>query len=923
MNATPRTLIVSVLGASMLLAACGGESTEALLTSARAYLVKKDSKAAVVQLKNVLQQKPDSAEARFLMGKALLNADDAASASVELRKALDLKQPAAQVLPLLARSLVAERQYQKLVEQFGEVDLAEPAAAADLKTSIATAYAALAKADKTQAAVRAALLAVPDYPATLMLQARLATDERKFDEASALIDKVIAATPTDPQAWDYKGEILFLGKGDMAGAAAAYRNALSIEPGHVAARSDLIKLLLAQRDLKGAAEQVDELRKTLPKNPQTMFFDAQLAFLNQNPKKALELIQQVLKSAPENAMVLQLAGAVEFSNGSLLEAERSLSKALQLSPNLPVARRKLAQTFLRLGQPAKALAALQPLLAKSDADAQAYSLAGEAYLLTGDLGQAEANFAKAVKLDPKNTQSRTALAMMKLKSGGVDATATELRNIASDDKGTPADLALVSVYIRSKDFTRALKAIDAIETKQPDKPMAANLRGRVQLLRKDVAEARRSFEHALAIDPLYIPAATSLATLDLADKKPEAAKKRFDAVLAIDPKNLQALLAIAEMRAREGGSKEEIAGLLSNAVKLNPTAPGPRLLLINLYLSHQDVKSALTAAQDAGAALPDSAEVLEALGRGQMAAGDTNQAMASFNRLAVLAPQSPLAYMRLAGVYLTAKNTAAAEQSLRRLLAITPSFLPAQQALFDIALADKRPQDALLVARTIQKQRPDAVIGFMLEGAAEASRNNLAAAAEVYRSTLKKFPSTQPAVRLHSVLVALGQDANADKLAASWTAGHPKDVEFLAYLGELALARGNYAAAETHFRSVIAIRPDIAAVLNNLALVMVALHEPGALAYAEKADKVQPNTPVLMDTLATVLAAEKQIGKALEIQKKALALTPFSPELQLNLAKLHIQAGDKIAARSELETLARMGDTFAGQSEVSRLLKAL
>ena len=925
MSTFSRIPTVAVLGLSLLLAACAGDSTDELIKSARAYLAKNDGKAAIVQLKNVLQLKPDSAEARFLLGKALLDADDPVSASVELRKALDLNQPALQVAPLLARSLLAEGQYQKLVDQFAEVDLPEPAAVADLKSSVATAYAALGKPEKSRTAVAVALRAVPDYPQALMLQARLAADERKFDEASALIEKVIAATPSDPQAWIYKGELLYLGNGDtnMAGAAAAYRKALSIKPGHAGARSHLIALLLSQHDLVGAAEQIDELRKTQPRTARTMVFDAQLALLNQNPKKALESIQQARKSAPDDVRVLQLAGAIEFSNGLLLEAERSLGKALQLAPNSPFARRKLAQTLIRLGQPAKALTVLQPLFTKAESDAQTYSLAGEAYLLTGDLSRAEANFAKAVKIDPKNTGSRTALALTKLKSDGLDATTTELRDIASTDVATPADFALVSVYLGSKDFTRALKAIDAIEAKQPNKAMVASLRGRVQLMRKDAAEARRSFERALAIDPLYIPAATSLASLDLADKRPVDARKRFESVLAIDPKNLRALLALAEIRSLGGSSKEEIAGLLTNAVKLNPTEPEPRLLLVNLYLNQRDAKSALTVAQDAAIALPDSTAVLDALGRAQMAAGETNQAIQSFNKLVGMEPESPQAYVRLAGVHVATRNTATAEQNLRRALAITPSFLPAQQALFDIAIADKRPQDALLIARTIQKQRPDAVVGFMLEGAAEASRNNLAAAAEVYRNALKKFPSTQPAVRLHSTLVALRQDANAEKLAASWTVAYPTDVEFLAYLGELAMARGNYAAAETRFRNVIAIRPDIAAVLNNLALVMVKLQKPGALAFAERADKVQPDTPALMDTLATALAGEKQIDKALEVQKKALALAPSNPVLKLNLARLYIESGNKAAARVELETIVKLGDKFAGQAEVDRLIKAL
>ena len=55
---------------ALLLSGCGGKSDGELLTSAKAYLQKRDSKAAVIQLKNLLQANPSSAEARFLLGVA-------------------------------------------------------------------------------------------------------------------------------------------------------------------------------------------------------------------------------------------------------------------------------------------------------------------------------------------------------------------------------------------------------------------------------------------------------------------------------------------------------------------------------------------------------------------------------------------------------------------------------------------------------------------------------------------------------------------------------------------------------------------------------------------------------------------------------------------------------------------------------------
>ena len=48
----------------------------------------------------------------------------------------------------------------------------------------------------------------------------------------------------------------------------------------------------------------------------------------------------------------------------------------------------LVASYLRAGQPAKALASLQPVLSQIDQDAALLSLAGETYLQNGDASKA-------------------------------------------------------------------------------------------------------------------------------------------------------------------------------------------------------------------------------------------------------------------------------------------------------------------------------------------------------------------------------------------------------------------------------------------------------------------------------------------------------------------------------------------------------
>jgi FimV-like protein len=78
-----------------------------------------------------------------------------------------------------------------------------------------------------------------------------------------------------------------------------------------------------------------------------------------------------------------------------------------------------------------------------------------------------------------------------------------------------------------------------------------------------------------------------------------------------------------------------------------------------------------------------------------------------------------------------------------------------------------------------------------------------------------------------------------------------------------------------------------------------------------------------MDTLAMALAQDKQLPRALEVQRKAVQAQPDNGALRLNLAKIYLESGDKVAARGELDTLAKLGDNFPAQSEVTQLLKGL
>jgi len=924
-----RTLPVSLCALTLaLLVGCsgggGGGSDTEQIAAAKALLAKNDNKAAIIQLKSALQKNAKSGEGRYLLGKTLLESGDPVAAIVELLKAQELQVSDDQVIPELARAMLAVGDSAKLMAQYGSTVLKGEQPNVDLKTSLATAYAIKGDTPKSRETIDAALKTLPNFAPAIIMQARLFAAEGKIDEALTLLDKASDSDPKSERASLLKGEFLLFGKRDPDAALVSMRKALSINPNSVPAHAAIANILMQKGQVEETKAEYEQLKKVAPAHPETVLLESHLAFAAGDLNKSRELNDKLLKGMPENLRALELAGATELRWKNYAKAEAHLGQALKLVPSAARPRMLLAQTYLKSGQADKALALLKPVIESPQADAMSLTLAGEAYLQNGDNKRSEEAFARATKIAPENASVRTSAAIAQVARGDTSSNAlSQLETLASGDKDTRADLALISARLQQKDLDGALKAIAALEKKTPDAPMPLLLRGRVLLLKKDQAGAGKAFEAAAAKDPSYFPAVASVAAMDIAAGKPELARPRFEAFLKANPKSFQAKMAIAEMEARTGATLATVAATLRDAAKISPTEPAPHLMLVRRLIDSGDAKAGLVAAQDASALLPNNLDIQEALGEAQIAAGDGQRAISTFKKLSSANPKKVSYAVRLADAYRANKDADSAISALKQALEIQPELGSARIALVGLLLQEKRASDALTVARAEQTRNPKSGLGFQLEAEVEASRKNWDATVAAVRSAIKVEPSPAMHSRLHAALNAAGKAAEADKLAADWTKEHPKDPVFRYYMGDLALSRNELPKAEAIYREVIELQPSNALAMNNVAWLLAQQGKPGAVAMAEKANALLPDRAALVDTLAVALEAEKQIPKAIEAQVRALRLQPNDPNMTLRLGKLYIKSGDKARARAELEALSKLGDKFAGQAEVASLLKTL
>lgn len=921
---TPRkTFAATALALTLLAAGCGKGSPDEMLASAKDYLSKNDGAAATIQLKNALSKNPDLAEARFLLGRALLDSGDAMAAEVELRKALDLKFAPDQVSPVLARALLAQGQLKKLLDQYENSTPGTGDAAADMKATLGQAHASLGQFDKARAAFEDALKTNADYARARLGLARLQAMEKNISGALETVEAILAKSPQNADAWHFKADLLRAAD-KREQAIEAYGKAIAINPKLLSAHAAIIMTRLRDQKLDLAAKQFEAMGKVGPKQPLTLYMQALLAYSKKDLPAARAAAEALLKVQPNSPIALQIAGIVAFENRSDLQAQEYLNKALKAAPRLDFGRRVLTLSYLRSAQPVKALATLKPVLHEGETDPVWFALAGDVYMQNGEVQTAEEFFVRATKVDPKNARSRTSLALARMQLGHGEQAFADLEQIAASDNGITADMALISSALRLRQIDKALNAIARLEKKQPDNPVVFNLRGNTLAAKGDNKGARENFEHALRLNAAYFPAAASLARMDLAEKKPDDASKRFESVLAKDPKNVQSLMAIAELRMRAGAKPEEVSGILAKAIAAAPEDPAPRMALIKLHMQLKDNNKAVGATRDAIAALPDKPEILDLAGRVMQQTGDTNQALAYYGKLTTLLPSAAPPYLRMAEIQLAAKNKDAARASINKGLAAQPDSIPLQRAMIMLDVEASRFTEALDRARELQKTHLKDIAGHVLAGDIHVAQKAWAEAANAYRGGLKVSEnSTDLAQRLSAALNAGGLSTESNRFADAWLKAHPKDVKFRAFLADTANGRKDYAAAATHYRTLLADQPKNPALLNNLAWTLGQLHDPKALSYAEEANKIAPNQAQIMDTLGMLLVDKGDVDRGVDVLRKAVELAPQSTDIRFNLAKALLKSNNKTDAKKELDTLTKLGEKFAGQAEVSKLLQGL
>jgi putative PEP-CTERM system TPR-repeat lipoprotein len=921
-----RPALAATIALLFMLPACKGQrDAQALLADAASYRQKGELKAAVIQLKNVIQQQPDNAQARAMLGEVYVEQGDPVSADKELRRARMLGAARESVLPLLGKALLMQGQFQKVLDEIKQEDGVK--IAASINVLRASALLGLGQADAARTTLAQALQSEPGHADALLATARLAMVDRQTEVAMGKVEQVLSAAPNNTDALRLKGDMLRMqGLNDQA--ATAYQRILALQPNNAQANIDLANLLIDASKLAEARTHIEAARKSMPASLTVLYALALLDFREGKNQASLDSLLQILRAAPEHMPSVLLAGAVRLAMGSPQQAEAHLRVFLQAYPLHPYATKLMASIQLGNGNPSGALQLLAPLLSGDNQDVEVFAVAGEANLRLRRFSEATALFEKASALRPSTPMLRTALALSKMGSGDTQRAIGELETankleLASDPaaKSSRTAVLLVMSYLRAGSVDKALELVNSME-KQGNNPLIQNLKGGVYLARRDLDQARASFMAAGKLDPSYLPALDNLAQLDALEGHPEQALKRYAAAQLGAPKNGALMEALARQYAIMG-NKVEAQKWLERAHAEQPESVPAALRLADFYLRSGTTDKAMVLARQVQASHQANPEALAMLARVQYTANDYPAALESYAKLAVLLPDSPMVHTHIAMVHIANKNETSALVSLKRALAMQPDMLDAQLTQIRILLEQKRFAEAQAVIATVKKQLPASPVPLQLEGDLLMAQDRSAAAVTVYDKAHAIDKAGPSLVLVATALTKSGKTAEADLRLASFLKERPRDLPARLYLASSKLVRNDYKGAAEQFEAALKLDPTHLAALNDLAWTYLQLKDARAAGLAERAYKIADSNPAVIDTLGWIYVSNGNPARGLPLLKKAATLAPRAGDIRFHLGVGLARTGDKLNARKEFEQLLAENKDYARRDEVKAMLAAL
>lgn len=234
----------------------------------------------------------------------------------------------------------------------------------------------------------------------LILQSRYAAQLKHYDEASALLDQVLAIDPTLHEVSIIKSRIL-TAQGHHEAAALIVKQVLKENPGNNELRLQYARMLVEQRNMDAATVQYDILHKKLPADGEIALSLALLYVETKKLDEAVGALQHLISIGKKVSIANYYLGRISQSES---EDKQAISHYLRVTKGDYVfdAQLRIGILLSVLGKPDEGLAKLESLAEEQTS----WNLRVKAYLAQGEVLRSQNRFKEGVEMYSRALQQK-------------------------------------------------------------------------------------------------------------------------------------------------------------------------------------------------------------------------------------------------------------------------------------------------------------------------------------------------------------------------------------------------------------------------------------------------------------------------------------------------------------------------------------
>jgi tetratricopeptide (TPR) repeat protein len=535
--------------------------------------------------------------------------------------------------------------------------------------------------------------------------------------------------------------------------------------------------------------------------------------------------------------------------------------------------------------------------------AQAHYKLGETYLKLGDGARAFQELSRSVELAPDNYHAHIDLANL-------------LVGASRNRDGSVNDDYLKQARVH----------LDLLRQKQPQDPEVFQAWADYYSAQSNLGAALAEMQKAVAADPHRSESFLDLALLQLRSNLTDQAEASFKKAADLDPKAMNAQLALGgfyQSRSRLPEAEQQF----KHAIDLAPKDPAPREALVRLYMVEGRKADAETVLKQAKNDLADDSEGYRMLGDFYFASDDLDKAVAEYsslyrdhpkdlqvkknyvqllilkgrleeatklnNEVLKANPHDVDALVYRGQVQLRQNDAAGAVDSLQQALKNDSSNAVAHYQLglaFDMQHNDARAESEW---RETVRLRPDLTEAQRALAGLELRRGDLDALTQTAQQIISSAPYSPDGYMMRAVAEMNRQkysDAQQDLTKAMGIApGSP--VPFV-QMGNLYQMQKRYAEAIKFYQQALDKDSTSSDALQGIMNVYLVQKQPDqAIAAAQAQITKSPNTGSFYDLLGTALFRKKDLTGADAALRKAIELDKNNSDALLKLGQVQAAEG--------------------------------